>query len=443
MSFVIRFRACTIACGLIALMPSVTHGPADTATAEQVIDRGEKELTQREEETDRLTRLVAEVQPAVAELTGFPEGEPVAVAVMTREDLREYIVWSVEVGYPGDELYRRGRCLAVMGLLPEDYDLASGMVDLVGEQAAGLYDPYGKAFNGILGLSPRLRSPQYQGLIASHELTHALQDRMIDILAHAKVALADIDYEYGLRAALEGIATVVMLAYSQNLAVDETPDARSFMRASFEHSSRDPAMNATARTPEYLRELLISPYAEGGAFVQAWHRANPDMKLADLMRNIPATSEQVLHPEKYMEPDVPAVIDLEAVGEGLPEGWESFYTNTLGEFDLLTLFSLYGETAADAAEIAAGWDGLRFTAFQNQDECLVLVGSSVWDSEADAEEFDAGFSAVLGNSGDPKTFTIVRDGQCVDFIIGSLDGHITESLLAALLEARQDSRQAD
>jgi hypothetical protein len=362
---------------------------------------------------------------------------------MTREELREYIVWSTEMGYPGDELYRRGRCLAMIGLVPEDYDLESGMVDLVGEQAAGLYDPYGKAFNGILGLSPRLRTPQYQNLIASHELTHALQDCMIDILAHAKVALADIDYEYGLRSVLEGIATVVMLAYSQNLAVDDTPDARSFMRASFEHSSRDPGMNATARTPEYLRELLISPYAEGGAFVQAWHRANPDLKLADLMRNIPATSEQVLHPEKYMEPDLPAVIDLGAVEGELPEGWESFYSNTLGEFDLLTLFSLHSGTAAEAAGMAAGWDGLRFRAFQNPDEYLVLVGSSVWDSELDAEEFHAGFSAVLRNIGEPEDFTVVRDGRCVDFIIGSLDDHIADSLLTALLEARRDSRQTD
>jgi hypothetical protein len=442
MAFVVRFRAAIIACGLIALMPAVTCGGA-RMVAERVTDRGDNELNERQDEIDRLRRLVAEIQPEVAELTGFPEGEPVAVAVMTREDLREYIIWSMEMGYPGDELYRRGRCLSMIGLLPEDYDLESGMIDLVGEQAAGLYDPYGKAFNGIVGLSPRLRAPQYQSLIASHELTHALQDRMIDILAHAKVALSDIDYEYGLRAALEGIATVVMLAYTQKLAVDDTPDARSFMRTSFEHTSRDPAMNATARTPEYLRELLISPYAEGGAFVQAWHRANPDLALADLMRNIPATSEQVLHPEKYMEPDVPTVIDLEAVGEGLPEGWESFYSNTLGEFDLLTLFSLYGETAAEAAEMAAGWDGLRFSAFRNRDEHLMLVGSSVWDSELDAKEFHAGFSTVLLGIGDPGSFTIVHDGRCVDFIIGSLDRNVTESLLADMLGARRNDRQAD
>jgi hypothetical protein len=407
-----------------------------TATEESRVHRHDEVTDEREQEIERLRRLVAEVQPAVAELTGFPEGEPIKVAVMTRQELRKYITWSVETGYPNDELGRRGRCLAMIGLLPEDYDLESGMMALVGEQAAGLYDPYWKAFNGILNLPPALKSSHYQRLIASHELTHAFQDRMVDILVHAELGLANMDYEYGFRSVLEGIATVVMLAYTEDVGVGDIRDARSYMRAAFNRNLGNPGMTATQRTPEYLRELLISPYAEGGAFVEAWYQANPDLMLADLMRNIPASSEQVLHPEKYFDPDEPTMIDLAGLESSVPEGWEVFYTNTLGEFDLLTLFSIHAETSSEAADLAAGWDGLGFIALEDENGQVLMLGSSVWDTERDADEFYAGFYAVLAEVGDPDTFTVAGDGTWVDFVIGPADGSLREGLLTAVAETR-------
>ena len=56
--------ATAILAGLVLTSGLVTAGPAG-----------------REEELERLRRLVEEVQPAAAELAGFPVGEPVEVAV--------------------------------------------------------------------------------------------------------------------------------------------------------------------------------------------------------------------------------------------------------------------------------------------------------------------------------------------------------------------------
>ena len=42
----------------------------------------------------------------------------------------------------------------------------------------------------------------------------------------------------------------------------------------------------------------MSPYAEDGAFAQARHQANPGADLAALLTEIPASSQQILHPEK-------------------------------------------------------------------------------------------------------------------------------------------------
>ena len=416
--------ATVILAGLVLTSVLATAGPAG-----------------REEELERLRRLVEEVQPGAAELAGFPVGAPVEVAVKTREEVREYMIRMVEISNPDGDLYRRGMCLARIGLLPEGFDLEAGMVDLVTEQAGGLYDPFSKQFWGILNLSASLRAPSYQRLIASHELTHALQDRETDIVELLDVFLENPDYEYAFRSVIEGMATVVMFAYTQDLEVDEVPDTRSTMRAGFEQKAGNPSLEAYGDSPVYVRELLISPYAEGGAFVQAWQRANPDLELAVLMKNIPRSSEQVLHPEKYLTPDEPTVIDLSGIDTSLSDVWDAFYATTLGEFDLLTLFSIHEETQADAAEIAAGWDGMRFRAFEDRDGHLLLLGSSVWDSEEDARQFHTGFSTVLRKTSDPGGFTLARSGESVDFVIGPLENDMGRRMLAIVQsKARPDDR---
>jgi hypothetical protein len=144
----------------------------------------------------------------------------------------------------------------------------------------------------------------------------------------------------------------------------------------------------------------------------------------------------VLHPEKYFEPDEPTPIGLEGLEQSLASQWEPFYANTLGEFDLMVLFSLCDVTSADAADMAAGWDGLAFRAFEDQEGQLVLLGSSVWDSEQDAGQFNEGFLAVLGETADSETFTVACTGQYVDFAIGPADPAVRESLLAAVAETR-------
>jgi hypothetical protein len=412
-----------ITCGLLAIALSITSVTTD--------------VTDQEAELTRLTLLVEEVLPAVAELTGMPADEPVEVTVKTRAEFRDFLIRTVETEYPDEELYRRGRCLGGFGLLPEDYDLEAGLIDLIGEEAGGLYDPRGKVFCGISDLPPMLKSPMYQDMIVSHELTHALQDRVIDIVAESEVALKNLDYEYAFRAAIEGMATVVMVAYMNQLKLDQLPDTRSFMRGGFEQRSKDPNLKVLYASPKYLREVMISPYAEGGAFVQAWLGANPERKLVSLFERIPASSEQVLHPEKYEEPDDPTDIDLSAVDGVIPESWNPFYTNTLGEFDLLTLFTLHDVTAPDAQDLASGWDGVRFEAYDDEYGRLVIVGSSVWDSEPDAAEFETGFSQILAELRDSDEFEVVHSGEYVDFVIGaSADARAGNVILEALRTAR-------
>jgi hypothetical protein len=309
------------------------------------------------------------------------------------------------------------------------------MIDLIGEQAGAIYDPYSKTLKGLLGLPASLRTPPGQRMILSHELCHALQDRVIDIAARSRSALDNTDYSYALRSTIEGMATVVMLASYQGLQPAQVHDARATMRASFAQKEGNPAMKAFAQAPRYLRESLLSPYAEGSAFAQAWLGAHPDLKMGAMLEAMPVSAEQVLHFEKYVEGDLPTAVDLSGLAASLPAGWRRFYANTFGEFDLLVLFDDSEATSEHAQDLASGWDGLRVEAYEDSSGQAALVGASAWDTEADAAEFEEGFSKVLAGVHPAGDFKVARRGNRVDFVVGPLGEEATSRMLAALAEA--------
>ncbi|MGA9115864.1 MAG: hypothetical protein WB626_03720 [Bacteroidota bacterium] len=389
----------------------------------------------REQETREFVRLADEILPAVADLTGFPAGGGVPIKMQTRRELREFLQETVELDYPDGHLRKIGRTLSAMGFFPAQYDLEAGLIQLVEEQAGALYDPRGKVLVGLLEMPAGAGGASARRIILAHELTHALQDRAVDIVSHMKVGLENADYEYAFRSTIEGMASVVMLAHLRKQEVRAVGDVGTFMRSSFEQSGGNPAMQALARTPVYIRELLISPYAEGGAFVERWLAANPGKDLAALMEAPPLSSEQVLHYGKYAERDTPAVVDLSGVSTVLPEGWSPLYANMLGEFDVRVLCRLFPETTPRADAIAEGWDGIRFVSFTDRREQLLIAGSSVWDSAGDAEEFSDALSAILALAREAKDFRVVRQGARVHFVIGDPGGAISEKILAVLTRA--------
>lgn len=384
---------------------------------------------------DRFEDVKDQAVPAVCDMTGLSSGGLLKVDMITRAEVEDFVRKTAVLEYPGDELVRRGRCFAELGLLPRDYDLTEGLVNLVGEQAGAIYDPYSKTLLGISDLPANLQAGQTQKMIVSHEVCHALQDRVIDIVARSRETLVDIDYEYAVRSVIEGMATVVMLAYCQDLPIQQVPDTRTTMRVGFGANLKNPGMKALAASPVYLRESLISPYAEGGAFAQAWLKANPDEKIGAMLAKMPKTSEQVLHFDKYVVPDEPTPIDLSRVSSGLPPGWTYYSGNTVGEFELRVLFGLYEETKPVAETAAAGWDGLRYEAYTDSLDRLLLVGVSAWDSEADAEEFSVAMRKALAAARGADDAVVTQRGSAVCFVVGSATAELKEHALQALATA--------
>ena len=327
-----------------------------------------------------------------------------------------------------------------MGLIPLGYDLEAGFLKLITEEAGAFYDPHTDDLKGIADLHPLLKTPQMQKMIISHELAHALQDRVIDLAAISREALADMDFEYCVRVVIEGMACNVMMAYMNDLPLEDAPDVQAFMRAGFEMKYGSSSGSALTDSPLYVRESLLNPYAEGGGFVQTWVRKNPDRKMRDLLIDRPLTSEQVIHYEKFESGEPPTPIDLSPLDAGLPAGWTLYYANTLGEFDIQLLFKTHKATERYADEFAAGWSGCRWRAYRDSDDNLVIVGLSAWDSKRDAAQFVDGYSRVLAEIYEPGEYEFIEKGRNVAFVVGASGARsaLVKSTLLTLAESPAD-----
>ena len=139
--------------------------------------------------------------------------------------------------------------------------------------------------------------------------------------------------------------------------------------------------------PYIAIRTFVFPFAEGLDFaVQLFQAAGNWSLINQALENPPASTEQVLHIEKYAAGEMPISVEMPDVSWVLGDGWKHVRTGVLGE--LFILAWLETDFSPQAAFIAAGgWGGDAYSLFEGLDGQGLLVLATVWDSEQDAEEF--------------------------------------------------------
>jgi len=160
-------------------------------------------------------------------------------------------------------------------------------------------------------------------------------------------------------------------------------------------------MPVLTEIPAVLRESLLFPYLGGVGFVQAyWKEAG---RVPPLGPRMPVSTEQVMHPERFLEGSVDAPTDVRFRGEA-PPGWALVHTDDLGEMETRVLLREFLPDREAADRAAAGWDGDRFRLLDTPSgEAFVWV--SVWDSERDALQFESAVRSAMTAryDGDPAS----------------------------------------
>jgi hypothetical protein len=328
---------------------------------------------------------VAEIERDVQRLRGHRFEKRVEPEVVSADEAREAAFRDLDKTYPPAERAADEELLKLLGLLPPDADIVKLLEAISGEQVIGYYDTVRKQLRVVSGNGAD--SPALVDITLAHELVHALEDQVFGL--KEPTGTTD-DSATALSALNEGTATYVMTEYTQ-CCVDAGGLALGSLASLF-------GGGAATELPPYIERTLVFSYTGGERFVRELHDATGNWSLVDAAYRSqpPVSTEQIIHPDKYVPFEKPLEVKVDA-GDRLGDGWKRAADGTLGELDTRELLRLGNVGASTGA--AAGWGGGRYELWQKEGEppegCKApcrqrdaLVLSWRWDTPRDAREFE-------------------------------------------------------
>jgi hypothetical protein len=388
---------------LVAAGP-VACGGADAADEQVAVDTSADTT---------LRRLAADLLPAAELRSGLLARGPIQLATRSREDLEAFLVAQMAEQLPPDRLEAAVRTYARLGLVPETIDLEPLLRSLLLEQVVGYYDPA----RDTLYVVDRVDESQIEPVLL-HEIVHALQDQYVDLDSLMKANLESNDRGTAAQAAMEGHATFAMLEWQLAAMMGGSADLTTLpgldgLLGDDPLAAAGLEMPVLAEVPTVIRESLLFPYLGGLVFVQK-HWAGPRGRVPPLGADMPVSTEQVIHPERFE----PGQIDMPTEVRFLqapPDGWTEVFTDGLGELETRLVLREFLADREEADRAAAGWDGDRFRLLDGPSG-EVFVWATVWDTDRDAREFEAGVErALAARYGDDP----VAEGREIEVLRGT------------------------
>jgi hypothetical protein len=333
---------------------------------------------------DLIAETRQEIESNVIELRGLPQLEAVIPTALTSEELRTRLEADFMEDYSPEESRLDVLTLSAFDFLERDFDLYNFTIDLYTEQVAGFYDPETDEF--VVISSGEASFGVLEQFTYAHEFVHALQDQhfSLDLLSDESL---DSEAAFAIRALAEGDATLAQTLYISEGYFSQEQLLEIITAAGALDSS---VFNSA---PPVLSHELEFPYTSGLNFVQTLYAQGGYSAVDDAWNNLPQSTEQIIHPERYLSGDEPQIVSLQPLTDTLGAGWQRLDEDTLGEFYLREyLAQQLNSTIVETA--ATGWGGDRYTVYWNEaSEQIVMVLKLVWDTTADSDEFAAAYEA--------------------------------------------------
>jgi hypothetical protein len=311
----------------------------------------------------------------------------------------------------GDELRALSRLAIAGGMLPEGTDLATLAASFAASSAGATYSPLHKRV--LILAAQGADAPARDESLITHEYVHALQDQHFDLLKLLAARPYNFDRAEAAFAVVEGDAMNVQRRREQGEPAWSRRTLEEIVRtedARFGEYRKE----IGAFFPPLLTETFIFRYRDGTRFVETVRRKSGARGIDELFRRPPASSEQVLHPEKYFAHELPREVALDE-GQFAANDWKVAATTPLGELGVRGLL-LKTLSAAEAARAAAGWGGDRAYLFERPRSTPLFVWKTYWDKPEEAAEFFRAYNTLRATAGeardsanDPTEF-IWRDG---------------------------------
>lgn len=327
-----------------------------------------------------------EILGKVSRLRSLGVKRPVKSGFKTKDEIGETVIRDLDESNTPEEFASTTKTLVKLGLIPSEFPLRDFLVKLLREQVAGFYEPKTQEFY----LAAWVPLGEQKTVIA-HELVHALQDQHFNLRRFEKWPKGDSDAELAAHALVEGDATLVMFQYAfdqqgmkMDLAAIGSLTDKLLEQGDEDDKEKYPLLTSA---PAVLREGLQFPYVYGIGFVQEVLKNRSVGDLNAIYADLPTSTEQIMHPERYLARDHPVRIGLADLAATLGAGWKRIDTDINGEFGYQIILAEY--VPKRLARLAAeGWDGDCYALYEDpKTGALLLAHYTTWDSDQDAKEF--------------------------------------------------------
>ena len=344
-------------------------------------------------------------------------------AVQSPKEFKKYLLKELNQSYPEAQRENMQAGLLRLGMIKQPLNLGKEFVNAALSQAAAHYDPQKKTFYYLMPNLPL----QFIEVFAAHELVHALQDQHFDLAqimaaTHKQDQIRNDDYNFAVHCIIEGEATYVHSLWqvqhqmgmdiSTNPLVEEMTfqmmaqaDIKQLIqlnRKSMELLENNKTFKKALEDMEKISPYILTPlykaYMNGAYLIMKVKRKGGWKAVNRMFRNIPASTEQCLHPDKYTtKPDQPTPIKLPEFPELKEQGWQLIDTAVHGELYLKILLEQNQAPGNTSKQATTGWDGDIYQAYRNSKGQVMIILATTWDSKRDAQEFYLAYKNILPN----------------------------------------------
>lgn len=387
---VIRFRLAFLATLVFLLVAACSGGSESESTSTAVADATQEPIPTAAivpvEQPRTVDELLGSIERAVEEIRGIDTPPPVDHMFVDKAGMKEQLDGQLTDPEVLEQIEHEETLFKLLGVIPQDADLNAIYESLFSSQALGLYDPEKEEFFVLGDDQSGAESIDTEAqLTYAHEYVHRLQDAKFDLEAVDELSDND-DMALAISALIEGDATAVQSKYM--LANYDFSELSELLESALADQAEQPD------SPYFLQQSLEFAYTDGAAFIAVILQLGEFAAVDAVFANPPKSTEQVLHPEKYLDEEEP--IELDIADDALGDEWSIQAENVMGEFFIRTWLEALGSDGAERA--ANGWGGDAYAVFERESSDTAFALMTAWDTNEDASQFMDELSVTFESS---------------------------------------------
>ena len=332
-----------------------------------------------------------QVQADVAKLRGLKLESVVPRALIDNQALEPALKSVLDLPDVLSTLPNQARALSALGLIKPTYDLNRYFLNAFVDGIGGFYVPWQKV---LYVVGQKLEAEQR--LAFAHVIDHVLLDQNfhVDNLGVSPQCQLDQQRCQAIRALIEGDSTLLMQQWLAQSASDQ--DKKDLI-----DYQRPVEVVPEQYTSVFITQDLRFPFTAGLEFVKMLYQNGGWAQVNKAYDNLPQSTEQILHPQKYLDNEQPIPVAAVPLTNTLGPGWQLVFDDVLGEWTTYLLLSSSVDDAsrmpdAIAKQAAAGWGGDRVQVYYKPEaDQTVMTAEWVWDTPTDVKEFHDALAAYF------------------------------------------------